>query len=88
MTTRRGFIKNLIAGVVALVLPKTATHVPTVIHGSAVTAEIDGQPFKLEQGLRIDGKDSWSDFVNPAAKLYGPGYIDWIHFPEYSEELE
>ena len=73
MTTRREFIQGVLAGMVALVLPKTAKAMP-----------IDEPVVEPEHGLLIDGKGSWSDFVNPAAKLYGPGYIDRIHFPECS----
>ena len=114
MTTRREFVQGVLAGMVALVLPKTAKG-----------GESDEPVVEPEHGLRIDGmvdsyvhpsiilgdKAYWSWPFLPigevedglawspeitgdgsgialpevsSAKLYGPGHIDWIHFPECS----
>ena len=48
MTTRRGFIQGVLAGMVALVLPKTAKAMPV------------DEPVEPEHGLRVDGRDCWT----------------------------
>ena len=75
MTTRRGFIQGVLAGMVALVLPKIAT-----------VSESDEPIAEPEYGLLIDGIDSyvWPDmhisgfepllmiptYAQPSSKLY------------------
>ena len=88
MTTRREFIQGVIAGMIALVLPKAAKAMP-----------LDEPVVEPEHGLRVDGRSTHTCLeiaagfkpllmiptcARPASKLYGPGHIDWIHFPECS----
>ena len=82
MTTRREFIQGVIAGVVALVLPKTAKGGES---DEPIVEPEDGTEWSPE--ITGDGSGIALPEIS-SAKLYGPGYIDWIHFPEYSlEEL-
>ena len=87
MTTRRGFIQGILTGMAALVLPKTAKVMPL------------DEPVEPEHGLRVDGRVTHTcleiassfepllmipTYAQPGSKLYGPGHIDWLHFPECS----
>ena len=64
MTTRREFIQGVIAGMIALVLPKTAKAMP-----------IDEPVVEPEHGLRVDGMvDS---YVHPSIILGDKAYWSW-----------